>query len=65
MKTIHMESVAVGLFLLSVFFLMPPWTTEKVVLGVSPPVFLVAVGISVCRARGRAGEGGHDGKSRE
>ena len=65
MKTMHMGCVAVGLFLLSVFFLMPPWTTAKVLLGVAPPVSLVAFGISVCRARGRAGEGGHDGKSRE
>ena len=65
MKTMHMGCVAVGLFLLSVFFLMPPWTTETVLLGVAPPVFLVAVGISVCRVRGRADEGDHDGKSRE
>ncbi len=54
-----------GLVLLSVFFLMPPWKTAKVVLGVAPLVFLVAVGIAVYRARSRADESNRKEESGE
>lgn len=65
MKTMNLWYAAAGLVLVSVFFLMPPWTLEKVVLGVAPLVFLVAVGIAVYRARHRADEGDHEDESGE
>jgi cytochrome c-type biogenesis protein CcmH/NrfF len=43
--------VMAGLVMVSLFFLMPPWTTAKVILGVAPLLFLLMIGITVYRAR--------------
>ena len=43
--------VMAGLVMVSLFFLMPPWTTTKVILGVAPLLFLLMIGITVYRAR--------------
>jgi|OpeIllAssembly_1097287.scaffolds.fasta_scaffold814744_1 cadmium resistance protein CadD (predicted permease) len=65
MKTTHLLYVAAGLVMVSVFFLTPPWTTVKVVLGVAPLVFLLMVVIAVCRARNLADESHDDDESGE
>jgi cytochrome c-type biogenesis protein CcmH/NrfF len=54
MKTTHFWYVASGLVMVSLFLLTPPWTTEKLVLGVVPLVFLLSVLIVVWRARKQA-----------
>jgi L-asparagine transporter-like permease len=43
--------VMAGLVMVSLFFLMSPWTTTKVILGVAPLLFLLMIGITVHRAR--------------
>jgi Ca2+-dependent lipid-binding protein len=43
--------VMAGLVMVSLFFLMSPWTTTKVILGVAPLLFLLMIGITVYRAR--------------
>jgi len=42
--------VMAGLVMVSLFFLMSPWTTTKVILGVAPLLFLLMIGITVYRA---------------
>ena len=52
MKTMtQLWYVMAGLVMVSLFFLMSPWTTTKVILGVAPLLFLLMIGITVYRAR--------------
>ena len=51
--------------MVSWFLLMPRRATAKVALGVAPPVFPAAVGISVCRTGDGADRGDHGDESGE
>ena len=42
-----------GLAMVSIFFLIPPWTTTNIVLGIIPLLFLVMFGITLSRAKKR------------
>ena len=44
---------AAGLVIVSVFFLIPPWTTANIVLGIVPLLFLVVFGFTLSRAKKR------------
>jgi cytochrome c-type biogenesis protein CcmH/NrfF len=57
--------VMAGLVLVSLFFLMPPWTITKVILGVAPLLFLLMIGITVYRARKKQADADLEDESRK
>ena len=44
---------AAGLVMVSIFFLLPPWTTANIILGIIPLLFLVVFGFTLMRAKKR------------
>ena len=44
---------AAGLVMVSVFFLIPPWTATNIILGIVPLVFLIMFGLTLNRAKKR------------
>ena len=44
---------AAGLVMVSVFFLIPPWTTTNIILGIVPLLFLIVFGFTLNRAKKR------------
>jgi Ca2+-dependent lipid-binding protein len=57
--------VMAGLVMVSLFFLMSPWTTTKVILGVAPLLFLLMIGITVYRARKKQADTDLEDESRK
>ena len=66
MKATHqLWYVAAGLTMVCIFFLMPPWTTANVILGIVPLFFLIIIGITLYRARKNMPNGDIDDESGE
>jgi Ca2+-dependent lipid-binding protein len=57
--------VMAGLVMVSLFFLMSPWTTTKVILGVAPLLFLLMIGITVYRGRKKQADTDLEDESRK
>ena len=64
MKT-QLWYVMAGLVMVSLFFLMPSWTTTKVILGVAPLLFLLMIGITVYRGRKKQADTDLEDESRK
>ena len=66
MKTMtQLWYVMAGLVMGSLFFLMSPWTTTKVILGVAPLLFLLMIGITVYRGRKKQADTDLEDESRK
>ena len=57
--------VMAGLVMVSLFFLMSPWTTTKVILGVATLLFLLMIGITVYRGRKKQADTDLEDESRK
>lgn len=44
---------AAGLIMVSIFFLIPPWTTTNIILGIVPLLFLIMFGFTLRRVKSR------------